>query len=116
MLSLEVGVTILVVHEVLSFLLFYTCFCRAVKMDHNTRKAVLLSFWLLSIASVLCIFAPLALAWEPDIVSVFLLFAIVVVQLVTSSYWRHGVPRDYVGASDEKQRSMARDTSALRRG
>lgn len=108
--------TILVIHEALSIILFYTCFCRAVKMDGSTRQAVLLSFWLLSMASVLCIFAPLALSWEPDVVSIFLLFAIVVVQLVTSSYWRHGVPRDYVEASNEKPGSMARDTAALRRG
>lgn len=108
--------TILVIHEILSVILFYTCFCRAVKTDSSTRREILLSFWALSMASVVCIFAPLAFNWQPDSVSMILLLAVVIVQVTTSTYWRQGVPRDYHEAGHaEKQRPVARDSAALRR-
>lgn len=85
----------LAIHELLALTLLYTCFCRAVKTNGNTRRPVLLAFWLLSITATVCVFAPLALNWRPDTVSILLLLSIVVVQLVTAVYWRHGIPPEF---------------------
>lgn len=88
----------IVIHEILSIILFYTCFCRAVKTDETTRFSILVAFWFMSAASVISMFAPLVIPnYQPDFVTLTLLFAIVLVQVVASYHWRHGVPDAFTG-------------------
>lgn len=88
----------ILIYEILSCTLFYTCFCRAVKTDETTRLSILLAFWVMSAASVVCIFAPLVFkGYTPDFVTILLLFSIVLVQVVASYHWRHGVPDAFAG-------------------
>jgi hypothetical protein len=84
----------LVVHEVLAGLLFWSCFCRAVKMSKRTHNAVRLAFWAESIAAVVVVFAPLR-GWQPDAITNILLIGVTTVQLVTAYYWQHGVPAPF---------------------
>jgi hypothetical protein len=86
---------ITVIHEILSLLLLYTCFCRAVRMCTKTDRSVRLAFWTMSMSAVLCAFAPISFNWQPDFVSLALLISTVTVQMVTSSYWRQGVPEQF---------------------
>lgn len=86
----------LIIHEVLSMILFYTCFCRAVKTDRSVKKNVLAAFWVLGASSCLSLFAPLAFGWNPDAVSLILLGGIVIVQVATSVLWRHGIPKGLI--------------------
>lgn len=86
----------LALHEFLSFALFYTCFCRAVKTDRRVRKDVLAAFWLLGTVSIVAMFAPLAFQWRPDFMSLALILSILIVQLVTAAHWRHGIPREFI--------------------
>jgi len=86
----------LALHEILSIALFYTCFCRAVKTNHTVRKDVLAAFWLLGVVSCIAMFAPLAFGWQPDAVSLSLLASVLIVQIVTASHWRNGIPEDFL--------------------
>lgn len=99
---------LIIPHEILSIILFYTCFCRAIKTNGTVKKDVLAAFWLLGIVSSIAIFAPLSFGWEPDCMSLVLLFAVVVVQIVTSEHWRHGIPKEFI---HEDQRELPLDHS-----
>lgn len=90
---------LIIPHEILSIILFYTCFCRAVKTNETVRKDVLAAFWLLGVVSCIAVFAPMAFGWEPDCMSVVLLFGIVIVQAVTAEHWRHGIPKEFIDES-----------------
>ena len=89
--------TLTLIHVVLSLALLYSQFCRSVKTDCNTRPGILAAFYLLAGAAILSLFAPLVLpGWRPSLDTVALLFAITVVQAVTSRFWRSGVPGSFV--------------------
>jgi hypothetical protein len=84
----------IIAHEFLSAFLFYTCFCRSVKMSADTVREIRLAFWALSISSVIAMFAPLR-GWRPDYVTLALLAGICIVQYTTARYWIHGTPNNY---------------------
>ncbi len=88
---------LLAIHYALSVFFFYTCFCRAVKTDCTNSKDILLAFWCLGIASVVCLGAPIVFDWRPDGVSLSLLASIVLVQTVTARHWRGGPPNQFKG-------------------
>jgi hypothetical protein len=84
---------LIALHALLSWLLFWSCFCRATLMSgRSTRRDVRLAFFALSIAAVVSLFAPLVWDWRPDQVSLSLLIGITVVQYITSRHWRGNVP------------------------
>lgn len=85
----------LLAHELMCFVLAYTVFYRAVRMDCRVRLGVRLSFWLLGAVACLGIPWPFALGFKPGPYSLLLLTTIVVVQLVTSRYWCRGVPYSF---------------------
>lgn len=83
-------------HELLAGMLFYTCFCRAIRMDKSTTTTnVMLAFWGLGVASVIMLAAPIVSTWQPTIPSLALMLSIIVVQLTTSHYWTAGVPKQF---------------------
>lgn len=85
-----------VIHVTLSLALLASQFCWAVATDKHTRMPILLSFYALTAAAVLSLFAPLVLdQWRPSWETVALLAAITAVQVVTSRYWRNGTPRQF---------------------
>ena len=91
-----------VIHELLAGVLFYTCFCRAVHMDaESTDYGILGAFYLLGLSSVVMIAAPIVSSWRPSIPSIFLMLAVIVVQIVTSRYWHAGVPEQFQVSSHE---------------
>jgi hypothetical protein len=85
--------------------LFYSCFCRLVRTDTNTIPEVTHAIWFLALAAGLVFGAPILPLLVPQIqwapwttprwVWLGLLIATTAIQLVTSRYWRHGVPRDF---------------------
>jgi hypothetical protein len=81
------------IHIVICLALLYSQFCRAVKTDRTTKMPVLLAFYALTVAVVFSLFAPAVLpGWQPSPDSILFMFAVLVVQAVTSVHWRHGVP------------------------
>lgn len=85
----------IVIHEMLCAALLYSCFCRAVKTNRETKLPILLAFYVLSCTAVFVTFAPIVMAWAPDPVSLALLAAITLVQTVTAQHWRYGPPEHF---------------------
>ena len=89
------------IHEALAGALFYTYFCRAINMDKaTTSRGVMLAFWMLGIASVVMIAAPVVSSWKPTIPSLVLLLAICIVQIVTARQWMAGLPEQFKAAGN----------------
>jgi hypothetical protein len=86
--------TRMIIWELLSLALLWTCFCRSVRTDKTTRLDVRLALWVLGLASLVCVGAP-AYGWVPDSVVMMLLAAITLVQITTSVLWRRSVPRPF---------------------
>lgn len=87
---------LLALHVAAAIALFLVQFSRATKTSRSTRPAILLSFWLLTAASVVALFAPLVLPrWQPSYETIFLLISIAAVQWVTARYWKDGTPREF---------------------
>jgi len=81
----------LILHELLCAVLLWTCFCRATRTNAQTRRPILLAFYLMSISALWATFAPL-IGWTPDSVSLLLLAAITLVQTVTARFWQQSPP------------------------
>ena len=98
--------SLLLLHEVLCGLLFYTVFFRAVKSCGRVRCDVRVSFFVLGIVACYGMAAPIAWAFVPDLFSLALLAGIALVQMVTTHHWRHGVPDRYYkpGAAPRNRR------------
>jgi hypothetical protein len=83
------------VHTVLSLALLWSGYCRAIRMNHTTRRDIRLAFWALSVAAAAVASAPLR-GWMPDWPTEALLLAVVAVQYTTALHWRAGVPDSFV--------------------
>lgn len=83
----------IIAHEILCFALFYSVFCRAVRMDKTTRADIRLVLQVLGTVAAIGIAAPLQWThWTPDWWSMALLASITALQLVTAYHWGRGVP------------------------
>lgn len=91
------------IHIALSAALFYSQFCRSVKMGSDTHIAIQAAFYTLTVASVVCLFAPIVIkGWEPCIEKLFLLGSILIVQAATARFWIHGAPRSFTDANERR--------------
>jgi hypothetical protein len=85
----------LVLWEVLCSALLYSVFCRLVRTSKTTRITVRVGIWLLGVSSLVGIGAPFY-GWLPDNVVITITAASLIMELVTMSHWRHGVPSIFV--------------------
>lgn len=92
--------TLTVAHEALCFALLFTVFCRFVKTNRSTRPAIRAAFLLLGLVAGLGAVGPLSLGWQPSAFGVLLLAAILILQTVTSTYWRGGTPSQFKNDTD----------------
>jgi len=88
----------LALHTLLCVALLWSGYCRAIRMNHTTRRDIRLAFWSLSVAAAAALSAPFR-GWSPDWPTEALLLAIVAVQYTTALHWRHGVPESFVAPS-----------------
>lgn len=87
----------IIAHEILCIALFYSVFCRAVRMDKTTRAEIRFVLLVLGTVAALGIPAPLQWThWSPDWWSMALLASITALQLVTAWHWTRGVPPRFV--------------------
>lgn len=98
--------SIVLIHELLCVLLFYTVFCRAVKTNERVRSDIRFAFFLLGLVACGGMAAPIAWGFVPDLFSLSLLAGVALVQVVTTYHWRHGVPDRYYlpGAAPRNRR------------
>lgn len=85
--------------------LFYSCFCRLVRTTTETISEIRHAIWFLALTAGMVFGAPILpllvpqiqwTAWTtPRWVWMGMLFAIAILQFVTSRHWRHGVPESF---------------------
>lgn len=92
--------TLTIAHEALCLSLLFTVFCRFVKTNRSTRPAVRAAFLLLGLVAGLGAVGPLSLGWQASPFGVLLLAAILLLQSVTSLYWRGGPPANFQNDPD----------------
>lgn len=85
-----------IAHLLLCAALFFTVFCRAVKTDSTIKADVRFAFFVLGMVACMGMAAPLAWAYQPDLMDLALLTAVVLVQAVTAHHWQHEVPPQFV--------------------
>ena len=83
------------VWDILCISMFITIFSRSVKTDQTTRLVIRIALWLVGLASLLGLSAPIY-GWEPDWVMALVLLPQVILQFVMSRNWTHGVPLLYI--------------------
>jgi hypothetical protein len=85
--------------------LFWSVFCRSVRASETTKFDVRVALWLVGMASLLGIAAPLY-GWHPDTVVMLIVLAVVVMQVVMSRHWDIGVPWHFVKQEYKPRRRM----------
>ena len=93
---------LLIAHELVCMLLFVSVFCRFVRTDHNTRPQIRFAFWVLGSVAALGMAWPVA-GWPLAWFGVALAAAVVLVQWVTSVYWRQGPPAQFCNTTPEQE-------------
>jgi CHASE2 domain-containing sensor protein len=97
---------LLLAWESLCVALFWSIFCRTVKVNKTTKLDVRLALWGVGIAALAGMGAPLY-GWLPDVVTLLIVLAIVIMQVVMAQHWRHGVPIHFVQDAYRPQRRAA---------
>lgn len=87
--------SLVLLHELLCAVLFYTVFFRAVQSCERVRRDVRFAFFALGLVACYGMAAPIAWSFVPDLFSLALLAGVALVQAVTTHHWRHGVPDRY---------------------
>ena len=83
-------------HVCMCLYLFCSVFVRAVFMSRDVVHAdVRLVFWVLAVAALWGIGAPVVVGWSPDAYSLLITLAICAVQRVTARYWAGRVPEQF---------------------
>lgn len=100
---------LLILHETLCAIVFFSVFSRSVKSSAKVRADVRFSFVLLGGVSCIGMAAPLAWGLVPDAFGLSLLVAIALVQIVTSRHWHAGVPHSYYRPEHAPRKRRATD-------
>lgn len=85
---------VLVVWEALCAALLWSVFCRLVRTNERTLFWVRASIWLLGVAALVGMAAPVY-GWRPDAVVLLMTLACLNMQLVAARHWRTGVPKQF---------------------
>lgn len=81
--------------EFLCLALFWAVFCRSIRVDKTTRLDVRLALWLVGLASLVGIGAPIY-GWTPNLITLIIVGSVVILQAVMARYWGDGVPERFV--------------------
>ena len=96
----------LIVWEATCGALFWSIFCRSVKVDQTTRLDVRLALWLVGIASLLGLGAPLY-GWVPNLPTLVIVGSVVILQVVMAQHWHSGVPYQFIDPRYRPRRRAA---------
>ena len=101
--------SLLWLHELLCGILFWSVFCRGAKADGKVRLPVRLAFMVLGFASCMGMAAPIAWEYTPHPVSIGLLAAFAMVQVVTAVLWADGPPTPFIKSRFRNRRRRSSD-------
>jgi peptidoglycan/LPS O-acetylase OafA/YrhL len=82
------------VWEALCVALLWSVFCRLVRTNDKTLWWVRASIWLLGVAALVGMAAPVY-GWKPDAVVLLMTVACLNMQVVAARHWRNGVPSQF---------------------
>lgn len=90
----------LTLHTALCLALMWTCWCRQARSNSQTIEAVRMAFWLMFMAAMVLLVAPMGHKLWPDTwpryriqwPDLAMLASAVLVQFVTARHWHRGVP------------------------
>jgi multisubunit Na+/H+ antiporter MnhG subunit len=85
----------LIFWELLCVALFLSVFDRFVQITTSTRLEIRLALLGVGLAALVGLAAPLY-GWLPDLVTLIIVSAIVIMQTVMAQLWRDGVPRQFI--------------------
>ena len=89
-------VVLTVLHVCMCLYLFGSVFIRAVFMSREiVHTDVRVVFWVLGVAALWGLGAPVVVGWLPDSYSLLITLAICAVQYVTGRHWRRRVPDEF---------------------
>jgi hypothetical protein len=94
--------------ELLCLALFWSVFCRTVRVDTTTKPDIRVALWAVGTSALVGIAAPIY-GWEPDNVTLIMISAIVVMQSVMAQHWGHGVPNHFIDRKFLPRRRRAGD-------
>lgn len=86
---------LLVLHTLFAAGLWWSCFCRAVRMSKATRWQIRAVFTALAAAALFAGVSPFLWRAQAELNDVLLLGAFLLVQWVTGYYWKRGSPREF---------------------
>lgn len=84
----------LILHEVLCFALIWSAFCRSAVADKSTKPSIRASIFLTGVAASVGIGAPFY-GWEPNFVTLLILFSFTAMQISSARLWSNGVPHQF---------------------
>lgn len=87
--------TLTVIHAAVCMALFWSCFCRLVRTDHDTYPSVRLGFTVLGAGALASAVAPWAWDVHHSWPSTALAGATLLAQGITARFWRAGVPNHF---------------------
>ena len=76
--------------------LLWSVFWRVSLTDSSTRFSIRLGLFLMALAAIIGMWAPLHDGWEPDFFTVLIVAAMANLQMTFARFWRDGVPGQYV--------------------
>ena len=87
----------ILVHELLCLALFYSVFCRAVRMDKSTRYDIRIGLQVLGTVAAIGMAVPVHWpSWRPDWFTLAMEASITLLQAITAHHWINGVPNRFV--------------------
>lgn len=81
-----------IIHTILCVGLLWTCFCRLVHTNNETIPAIRFAFFALGSTALVAAAAPWVWEYEAGWPALIITLATLVMQIITSRFWRQGVP------------------------
>lgn len=87
--------------------LLWSVFWRVSLTDRRTRFSIRFGLFLMALAAIVGMWAPLHDGWEPDIFTILIVAAMANLQMTFASFWKDGVPGQYIkpGCAPERRSS-----------
>lgn len=86
---------VLIFWELLCIALFLSVYDRIIMVNPTTRLEIRLALCGVGLAAIVGLAAPLY-GWVPDLVTLIIVSAIVIMQTVMAELWRNGVPHQFI--------------------
>lgn len=99
------NVLLMIVWELACMGLLWSMFCRLIHVDRSTKPEVRAALVITSLASLVGIAAPLY-NWVVDAITIIVVCPLVLLELILSKNWAHGIPAQFTKGFHHYKRRM----------